>query len=327
MMLKIRFRFVLIILLLGAMGYTIYYFVQRQKFMNLIVPEFSKITLIKANLHSDTAFIEVDGIVINKAPYGMSIDSIVCELSLDGTQLVSTSQYVGLRLESGQSDSVQFSVNIPISHTRNKIQSLQGQDSTGVVLEAAIVYSGFKLPFVKSKKIEVPVPPQFKLIKTEKKELNLFKKELEVDLFLGIINDGKNLSLDIHDLQYELSIGNDLTTKGKFGKDISLRPQTSQVLKFPLDIKMKQPLKTIFKVLKDEDRLPFRLMISGYLDVGKMQRIPTVIFASGKLEIVNEQKKKAKKKAKREKKKEERQDRREGRKEARQEKREDRKKE
>ncbi len=90
---------------------------------------------------------------------------------------------------------------------------------------------------------------------------------------------------------------------------------------------MKQPLKTIFKVLKDEDRLPFRLMISGYLDVGKMKRIPTVIFASGKIEIVKEQKKKANKKAKREKKKEARRERRADRKEARLEKREERKKE
>jgi LEA14-like dessication related protein len=322
-MLKIRFRVVILVLLLGIIGYTVYYFVQRQKLLNFIVPEFSEITLIKVNLHSDTAFMEVNGIVINKAPYGMSIDSIVCELSLDGTKLVATSQYVGLRLESGESDSVQFAVNIPISHTRNKIQSLQNQDSAGVVLEAAIVYSGFKLPFVKSKKIEVPVPPQFKLIKTEKKELNLFKKEVEVDLFLGIINEGKNLSLDIHDLQYELTIGNDLTTKGKFGRDISLRPQTSQILKFPLDFKLKHPLKTIFKVMGDNDRVPFRLMLSGYLDVGKMKRIPTVIFASGRLEIVNEQKKKAEKKKGRKQRKEDRKDRREERKAQRKEKRAD----
>lgn len=325
MMLKIKFKHVLLILLLGIIGYAVYFFVQRQKMLNLLVPEVTEITLIKADIHTDTAFIEVDAIVANRAPYEMNIDSIVCELSLGGTKLVSTSQYVGLRQGSGESDSVTFAVKIPISQTRNKIQSLQSQDSTGVSIEATIVYSGFRLPFVRSQKIEVPVPPKFKVIKTEKKELRLFKKDVQVDLFLAIINDGKNLSLDIHDLQYKLVIGNDLVSKGKFAKDIYLRPQSSQVIKFPLDIKMKHPLSTIFKIWGDNDRVPFHITLSGYLDVGKMKRIPTVILASGHMEIVNEQKKKAEKKRDKDQKKEQRKEKREDRKEAREEKRKNKK--
>jgi hypothetical protein len=324
MMLKIRFRHVLLILLLGIIGYAIYFFIQRQKMLNLLVPQVTEITLIKADIHADTAYIEVNTIVVNKAPYEMNIDSVVCDLSLGGTKLVSTSQYVGLRQQSGESDSVKFSVKIPISHTRNKILSLQNQDSTGLTIEATIVYSGFRLPFVRSKKIEVPVPPQFKVIKTEKSDLRLFKKDVHVDLFLGVINEGKNLSLEIHDIQYELIVGNDLVSRGKLGKDISIKPQSSQIIKFPLDIKMKQPLVTIFKIWGDNDRVPFRIMLSGYLDAGKMKRIPTVIFASGQMEIVNEQKKKAEKKRERKAKKKKRMDKRDDRKDEREEKREDR---
>lgn len=322
MILKIRFWPVLLILVLGGVGYMTYFFIQRHKMLNLLIPEVTEIALIKANLSRDTALIEVTAVVVNKAPYSMSIDSIVCDLSLGGTKLVSTSQHVGLFQESGESDSVTFAVKIPISYTRNKIKSLQGQDSTGVTIEAAIIYSGFKLPFAKSKQIEVPVPPKFWVIRTEKKELQLFQKHVKVDLFLGILNEGKNLSLDIHDLQYKLTIGNDLTTKGKLRKDIYLRPQSSQIIKFPLDFDMKHPAKTMLMVWRDNDRVPFHLMLSGYLDVGKMKRIPTVIFASGYMELVNEQKKKAEKKRKKEKKKEQRKDKREDRKESRQEKRE-----
>lgn len=60
MMLKIRFRHVLLILLLGIIGYTIYFFIQRQKMLNLLVPQVTEITLIKANIHADTAYIEVN---------------------------------------------------------------------------------------------------------------------------------------------------------------------------------------------------------------------------------------------------------------------------
>ncbi len=314
----------MLLLILGGLGYGIYYFVKRNKLMNLLVPEVTEITLIKATIHSDTAFMEVNTVVVNKAPYPMSIDSIVCDLSLGGTKLVSVSQYVGIKQESGESDSVKFSVHIPISHTRNKIRSLQDQDSTGLKIEAAIVYSGFKLPFIRSRKIEVPVPPQFKIVKTEKK-VRLFKKDIEAELFLSIINEGKNLSLDLHDLQYSITIGSDLASRGKFPRDVSIRPQSSQVLRLPLNLEMKHPLGTIFKVMGDKDRVPFRLTLSGYLDAGNMKRIPTVIIAYGKMELVNEEKKKADKQRKKERKKAERKEKREERKEGRLEKREERK--
>ncbi len=325
MMLKLRLWPVLLILFLGVGGYLIYLFIQRQKMLNLLLPEVTEITLIKADIHQDTAYIDVNTIVVNKAPYEMNIDSIICDLALGGTLLVSTSNYVGLRQQSGESDSVTFSVKIPITHTRNKIRSLQGKDSTGLSISAVIVYSGMKIPFIKSKKIEVPVPPKFKVIKTQKKELKLFKKNVKVDLFLRILNEGRNLSLDIHDLQYELKVGDDLSTKGKFYKDISIKPQSSQVLRFPLNLDMKHPLGTIFKIWGDRDRVPFKMTISGYLDAGKMKRIPTVIFASGHMEIVNERKKKVEKKHEKERKKDQRKDRRDDRKDSRKEKREDRK--
>lgn len=298
MILKIRFWYVLSIMLLGIVGFAVYLFIEKQKMLNLILPEITKITLIKANIHSDTVFIEVDAIVVNKAPYSMRIDSIVCDLSLGGTKLISTSQYVGVNQLSGESDTVKFSVNVPISFTRNKIDSLQGQDSTGIALHTTIVYSGFRIRLARGKKIEVPVPPEFRIVKTERKKMRLLKKNVKVDMFLEVINDGKQLSLDIRNLQYDLTIGNDLISKGSYAKDIHIRPQSSVILKFPLNFTMKNPMKTIMKVWTDNDRVPFRLKLSGYLDAGKMKGIPVVIFASGKLEIVNEQKKKALKKQK-----------------------------
>ncbi|ASS49075.1 MAG: hypothetical protein A3D31_04910 [Candidatus Fluviicola riflensis] len=265
--------------------------------LNLLLPEMTEITLIEANIHNDTAYIEVHGVVVNRAPYPMHIDSIVCDLTLGGTKLVSTNQYVGVHQESGDVDTVSFSVKIPISHTREKIDSLQSQDSTGVAIHATIVYSGFRLKLAKGKRIQVPVPPKLRIIKTERKELRLIKKDVQVDLFLEITNDGKNLSLDIHDLQYELVIGNDLTTKGYYPKDLFIRPRSSLILKFPLDFTMNHPMQTIRKIWSDNDRVPFKIKLSGFLDAGEMKRIPVVIFASGKMEIVNEQKKKAEKKA------------------------------
>src|SRR5688572_1230191 len=127
MILRIKFRYILLILLLGT-GLSIYLYIRKQKLLNLILPEVTEITLIKVEIHQDIASIEVNAIVENKAPYPMNIDSIVCELSLGVTKLVSTSQYIGLRQESGERDTILFSFDIPISRTKEKIMSLQDQD-------------------------------------------------------------------------------------------------------------------------------------------------------------------------------------------------------
>ncbi len=296
MILKIRWKWPLVLLLLGAIGLAVFLYLRKQKMLNLILPEMTEITLIKAEIRSDTAFVEVSAIVVNKAPYAMKIDSIVCDLSLGGTTLVSTSQFVGMNQEPGESDTVTFAVDIPIHETKDKIKSLQGQDSTGVQIHATIVYSDFKLNLTKGKKIEVPVPPKLRVVKTERKDMNLRKKTLDVDLFLEIINNGKNLDLDISGIQYEMTLGDDLFTKGKYPKDVSIRPFSSVVLKFPLNFTMNHPVETIRKVWSDNDRVPVRIMLSGYLDAGTMKHIPVVIFLSGQTELVNEEKKKAEKK-------------------------------
>lgn len=296
-MLRIPWKFVLVILILGIVGLAIFLYIRKKKVLNLILPEMTEITLIKAEIRNDTAFVEVSAVVQNKAPYDMNIDSIVCDLSLGGTTLVSTSQFIGIKQKPGESDTVTFAVDIPIKHTQNKIKSLQSQDSTGIAVHATIVYSDFRLNLSKGKKIEVPVPPKLKVLRTERKDLSILKKDVQVDLFLEITNDGEKLSLDIRGLQYELTLGNDLHTQGKYPKDVFIRPQSSLVLKFPLDFTMNHPLATIRKVWTDTDRVPIHIKLSGFLDAGEMKHIPVVIFASGYTELVNEEKKKAEKKA------------------------------
>jgi LEA14-like dessication related protein len=292
-----RFKYVALLLLLVLGGGTAYYLTHKQKLLKYVVPEITKITLIEADIHHDTAFIDVYAIAQNNAPYPINIDSIVCDLSLGGTKLLSEKQYIGLSQLPQQSDTVKFSITLPISRTRDTIVSLKRQnDSTGLSLHATVIYSSHKLSFTKNKEIEVPIPPQFKILKTVKKSVRPFRKDLKADLYLAIINDGKDLDMNIHDLSYKIVIGNDLSTSGKYGKKIIIDPQTSKTLVFPLDFRMHHPASTILKVWSDQDRVPFRLTLKGYIDVGKMKRVPVIIHGSGKLEIVNEEKRRQQKK-------------------------------
>lgn len=299
MTLRIRFGWAAGILLAGIVGVVVYYLLNKKELLKYVVPEITKITLIEADIHSDTAFIKIHAIAQNKAPYHISVDSIICDLSIGGTKLLSEKEHVGLSQEPNQADTVLFTVKVPISRTQNKINSLQDQDSTGLSLHVTIVYSSRKIEFTKNETIEVPIPPRLRIVKTEQRSVKPFKKELKTDLYLEIINDGKNLDLSIHDLRYRITIGHDLTTRGKYGKSIYIKPRSGEVLVFPLHFRMQQPAATILKVWTDTDRVPYHLRLDAAIDAGKMKRIPVIIRGSGTLEMRKEKEHREKRRAER----------------------------
>lgn len=303
-MLRIQWKYVLLIVVLTLAGVGLYYYFNQKKLLKFILPEVREITLIRTEIRQDTAYIDIFALVKNRSPYKLNIDSIYCDVYLSSKKLITEKQKIDLRQLKGQSDTVCLSLRIPIKATQSTIQRLQSQDSTDLTLDATIVYNTVvgkrRIHLNKGQPIEVPVPPVLKIVKTERKELRLFRKNVKADLYLLIINEGKKLNLDISELQYELHIGNDLDTKGSFGKQVSVKPGTQQMIRFPLDFDMEQPAGTIFKVWTDTDRVPYKLKLSGYIDSKKFRHIPVVIFASGKLEIVNEERKKANKKQEKE---------------------------
>ena len=303
-MLRIRWKYVLLILVLVLAGTGLYYYKNQKKLLKFVLPEVQEITLIRTEIKQDTAYIDIFALAQNRSPYKLHIDSIYCDVYLASKKLITEKQKIGLRQLKGQSDTVCLSLRIPIDATQSTIQRLQSQDSTDLMLDATIVYNTVvgkkRIHLNKGIPIEVPVPPKLKIVKSQKKELKLLKKNVTADLYLLIINEGKKLDLDISGLQYELHIGNDLDTKGSFGKEISIKPGTQQMIRFPLDFDMEQPAGTILKVWTDTDRVPYTLKLSGFLNSKKIRNIPVVIFASGKLEIVNEERKKAVKKQEKE---------------------------
>jgi hypothetical protein len=315
MILKIRTKHVLLILLLLLVGVALYFYKNQKAALKLVLPEPKEITLLKAFIRNDTAYMELFTVAENNSPYKLNIDSIYCDFYLAGKKLISEDIKVGLVQEKGQIDTVSIKVRIPIDVTRKTIAGLQDKDSTGLTFDAKVVYNTIfgkrSLSVSKDKRIEVPVPPVFKILATRSHDLKLFKKEVKTDLYLQITNEGKNLDLEIEDMQYKLRIDDQLTTKGKFGRQVNIRPGTVQTLHFPLDFDMQKPLTTIFEVITDTDRVPFYVQVSGYLNFGNMKRVPTVIEATGYLEIRNEDKQrelkakdKKKRKAEKQKKKE-----------------------
>ena len=289
MVLFIRFRYVLILLLIGLAGIIFYYYKNPRKALNLFVPEIEKVYFVRANIHHDTAHVEFFMIAKNKSPYVLNIDSVYYTARLENVKLISERQYMGLVQQSGERDSVKMLVKIPTEHTMETIEKLQGQAKTDIKFDFTIVYNTWfgkkNWNLTHTLDIEVPVPPRLRIIKTERKKIQLFKKNAKVDLYLEIKNEGKNLDLNIQQLKYSLSLGDELHTSGDFGKEINIQPGSKIVLKFPLDFKMLKPGSTVFKVWTDNDRIPYKLRLNGLLNGLSFEKLPVEIIGSGYTEI------------------------------------------
>lgn len=266
---------------------------RKVKARRLLLPELTKVTLVRIDIHSDTVFLTIFAIAQNKSPWTMHIDSILCTVSLGGVPLVKEQEAFGLVQHRNQSDTIAFTVRIPVDKTRKTIAGLQDKEYTGLGFDAAIVYNtrrfGRKrIHLSRERMVEVPVPPRLQITRTERRQLRLLLREVDVDLYLRITNEGNQLNLIIRDLNYALTLGKDLHTAGKFGKDIDVRPRSSILLRFPLEFEMKQPIATIFKTWSDTDRVPFRLVLKGNIHSPKIGRVPVELIGSGYAELVKD---------------------------------------
>lgn len=266
----------------------------------MVVPKITKINSLRCHIQDDTAYFRLHCTTENQSPFRLTIDSVYVLLQFSNQEVVNEKQWVGIRQEPGQMDSLIVPLKVPLKKTIREIKSLQGKDSTDLVLHASLVYNTMagkqKLNLDQDFKIEVPVPVQFKIIGTKTEKVRFLKKEAEVDLFLQIKNPGHHLKVDISDLQYQLRIGDELSEVGKHDRRINIDPQSYQIVQFHLDFDLNHPLKTARKILTDNDVEPYHLKLEGLLHLKNFPPIPTTLTTQGQLELRNEEKRKAQKK-------------------------------
>ena len=147
-----------------------------------------------------------------------------------------------------------------------------------------------KLNYEKSIHIPVPVPPQIKVVKVERKKFNMSDKILSATIQLKIINVGKNIDLQLQHIHYSMEIGHTLSSEGDVDKLVSIKPESITALEIPVDIKVDRPLKAIVEILTDHDQTNYILhlkaeMIEHMVDKSSQTPIPVEIEATGGIEL------------------------------------------
>lgn len=283
----------IILLIVIASGVLIYIY-NPKKAIDLILPDLSSINYIYANVKNDTVRTKIDIIVQNKSPYKLTIDSVYFEINLNEEQLIEERIAVNLKQERYQVDTVRLPVDFPKKKFKGILANLKGVDSTHLNANCYIIYNTIfgrvKLKYDKLVKIPVPIPPQIKVIKVERKKYSITEKTLFTNVQFEIINMGRNIDLQLTHIHYKLKVENSLSSEGTIDKKVNIRPQSTVTVEIPIEIKVERPLKTVLAILTDNDRMNYTLhlqamMIENMVDKVKQDPIPVEINASGKLEL------------------------------------------
>jgi LEA14-like dessication related protein len=288
-------RIVVAIVLIIIIAVSIlFYFYNPRKAVDLILPDLSQITYINANVKGDSVRTKINVIVQNRSPYKLTIDSVYFEVKLNDQQLVEQWVPVALKQVRFQVDTVELPVNMSRKKLKGILENLKGVDSTDISFNCYVIYNTVfghvKLKYDKTNPIAVPIPPQIKVMKVERKKYSLVDKTLYASVKLEIINKGKNIDIQLSNIRYQFQVENSLTSEGIIDKTVAVKPASIEYLEIPIAIKVERPLKTAVAIITDNDRMNYSLHLTADLIenmTGKIKREPiqTEVNASGVLEL------------------------------------------
>ncbi len=283
-----------LLLLVIIASVAVFYIYNPKKAVNLILPDLSRITYINADVKSDSVRTKIDVIIQNKSPYKLSIDSVFFEIKLNDELLLKELVPLKLKQKRYQTDTVELPVDISRKKLKHILDNLKDVDSTNLSAYFYIVYDTFigkvKLKHDKIIRIPVPIPPQVKVVKVERKKFSLKEKTLYTNILLKVINKGRNINIQLTDIYYKLQVENALESEGTIDKVVTIRPQSTELVEVPVDIRIEHPLNTIMKIITNNDEMNYTLhlkakMIENMVDNLDKQPIPVEITATGKLEL------------------------------------------
>jgi LEA14-like dessication related protein len=258
----------LFILLLIIAGFILIKFYPK-KLIWLVVPEVERIGDININLADDWAHLSSQLTVVNKSFFTITIDSIRYSLKLMDQEYIHHEKYLGLSLKPSASDTVNFSIDIPLEELiRDLKEERKSGDSMNYAVNLSLVYSTLfgnaKLPLNKTAKIKIPRPPDLELtgIKYHKLHLDHF----DADISLNIINYN-NIEMTISDLKYLIRIHDAAEVSGIYKEPVHIKALSESGVILPIRVEMKNVGAAFLKIIANNDKYKYTLKANGNVDL------------------------------------------------------------
>ncbi len=269
---------VILAIFLFLIGIGLYFYFHPKKAIEITVPEFKNIEKVHITFLEDTALIDADILFRNSSFMKLNVDSFIYNVKLDTLTLLSKAQDLDMKLLPSETDTVHLPIALPFKRLMKEIKDLQKQDSVQVTYDLRLVYSTWfgktSLPYKKTIRIAVPIPPKIEIEKLEYKERH--KNIFTFNAHVRIINKGK-LDLHVSEIRYLLTVKDNFTAKGKEEKEIHLSPGSEQTVVLPIKIEFEHLFKTLINVATDNDQVNYHLKIKALAQIDKLSTQKTEI--------------------------------------------------
>jgi len=286
--LKVRMKrfllifFILLIVLLAGLAF--FYVNNPRKALQLAVPQISDLKQLSLKITGDTLRARPAIILKNKSIFRIHIEQIDLQVYFDGDQILSFQEKQDLDLAAGDSLQHAFPIKIPIKKLRQKIRSLQGQDSAKVRLDGEIRYGtiagSVRIPVKRELSILVPIPPTFEVKDLQLKGVRW--PSIQLLLKLATSNPGK-LDLKMTQVKLVVSIEQGLVLTEKNPISFHLKPGLQQDLTVPLILKLVQPFTAIKLFFRRKEPVSYHIKMQGMLRADSLYEgeIPVTFTTQG----------------------------------------------
>lgn len=279
------------VIVLALIGAGLYFFFHPKKALNLVVPNFTGLANIGVEIKGDTAYLDMNAVMENKAPYPINIQNMTYSVRLDETEIVSENHNLDLKQKPGQIDTAQLLIAMPYKTVMAVMEDIQNQDSTTVGLNFSITYETlfgeFTVPVEFTTPIKTPVAPK---VEMKKVKIGFFNfKETKFELILNLELENMNeIELEVEDLKYDVEFGDDITGYGELGEPLKVKAMGKTDLRLPVIIDIDRPMKLIWDIITNKDEMDYGLHLTGKIvpkDKGQ-KHSPFDITVHGEAELV-----------------------------------------
>lgn len=290
---KLRIRRVILILLIGVIiGGVLYYVLNPKKALKFVLPAVSEINYIHVDLSRDSIVTELYVTVQNKMPYKITIDTVHFEIKINDNKAAEETLAVGVALSFRESDTLK----VPINFSKTGIKKMKNSittDSVDLIANFYVVYNTIfgkqKVYHTKEERIIAPQLPEIKVLNVKGGNISLRNKTVDASIKLQITNRGKYVDLELDDLEYNLRVKDVLETKGVYNKTVRVKPASTTTIDVPIVINYDTPVKTLWKIITDNDDSAYKLNIRTNVKVKNFEKIniiPLELDAEGIMELV-----------------------------------------
>lgn len=256
----------LIVVAIAAAGF--YIFLNPKKALNFVVPNFTGLANIGVEIKGDTAYLDVNTLMENKAPYPIAIKQIEYNICLAETDILKEKHKLNLDQKPGQIDTVNMLIRLPYKSVQGVIEDIQGQDSTSVGVTFSITYQTifgeFTIPATFNTPIKTPNPPEIELNKIRLGFFNFKETRFQLILDIDVTNEN-DIEVALDDLEYYAEFGDNITGNGHLEEMLTVGANAKTNIRLPITISVDKPMKLIWDIISNKDRMDYQLNLKGKL--------------------------------------------------------------